>query len=178
MRCLPSRNFSKRESMNEQTAAVLQEMMQRNKGDQKRIEHSLKVYGYAGLLGEMEALSPEIRLILELTAVLHDIGIHVAENKFGFSNGHLQEIEGPPVARHIMEEIGVSAEVVDRVCFIISRHHTFSAIDGIDFQLLVEADFLVNSVEEAVSPEGIEKFVTLNFKTDSGKKLIRELFPR
>lgn len=162
--------------MNEFLADALQEMMHRNRGDQKRIEHSLKVYGYASLLGEMEGLSAEARQVLELTAVLHDIGIHISEAKFGYSDGQKQEIEGPPVARLILEDIGVSAEVVDRVCFIISKHHTFSAIDGLDFQLLVEADFLVNSVEEVVSREGVEKFVSLNFKTSSGKKLIKELF--
>jgi hypothetical protein len=71
----------------------------------------------------------------------------------------------------------VATEIVDRVCFIISKHHTFSDIDGLNFQLLVEADFLANSVEEAVSPEGVEKFVELNFKTESGRNLIGELFP-
>ncbi|MEI7421462.1 MAG: HD domain-containing protein [Prolixibacteraceae bacterium] len=162
--------------MNDLLAASLQEMMRRNRGDQKRIEHSLKVYGYASLLGVMEGLSGKTLEILELTAVLHDIGIHVSEAKYGYSDGHMQEIEGPPVARIILEDIGVSAEIVDRVCYIISKHHTFSAIDGIDFQLLVEADFLVNSVEEGVSPVGVEKFVSLNFKTESGKKLIVELF--
>jgi len=164
--------------MNKQTAAALQAMMLRNRGDQKRIEHSLKVYGYASLLGVMEGLSLEARQILELTAVLHDIGIHVSEAKYGYSDGHKQEIEGPPVARKILDDIGVTAELVDRICYIISKHHTFSAIDGIDFQLLVEADFLVNSVEEEVSPEGVKKFVSLNFKTASGRKLISELFPQ
>jgi hypothetical protein len=80
------------------------------------------------------------------------------------------------VAREILQKLSVSPEVVDRVCFVVSKHHTFSAIDGLDFQLLVEADFLVNSVEEAVSPEGVQKFVALNFKTESGRKLIGELF--
>jgi hypothetical protein len=36
--------------------------------------------------------------------------------------------------------------------------------------LLVEADFLVNPVEEEVSPEGILKFVALTFKSDNHKK--------
>jgi len=42
---------------------------------------------------------------------------------------------------------------------------------------LVEADFLVNAVEEGVSAEGAGKFVSMNFKTESGRKLIMELFP-
>lgn len=159
-----------------QIASALLSMFRANRGDKKRIEHSLKVYGYAQLLGRMEQLDQELQYILELTAILHDIGIYVSEAKYGYSDGHKQETEGPPVAREILENIGVSPEVADRVCFIISKHHTFSAIDGIDFQLLVEADFLVNSVEEEVSPEGVKRFVELNFKTGSGKKVIGELF--
>ena len=163
--------------MDKQIASALYEMIQRNRGDQMRIEHSLKVYGYARLLGILEGLSEEMQFILELAAILHDIGIHVSEAKYGYSDGHKQEIEGPPVAREILENSYVNPEIVERVCFIISKHHTFSAIDAIDFQLLVEADFLVNSVEEEVSPDGVKVFAEKNFKTLSGRKLILELFP-
>jgi HD superfamily phosphodiesterase len=162
--------------MDKQIALALLEMINRNRGDQKRIEHSLKVYGYAQLLGRLEGLTPEKQFILELTAVLHDIGIHVSEAKYGYSDGQKQEIEGPPVAREILENIAVDPAIIDRVCFIVSKHHTFSAIDGIDFQLLVEADFLVNAVEEEVSSDGVDRFVELNFKTESGRKVIGELF--
>jgi uncharacterized protein len=162
--------------MDKQIASALLEMTKRNRSDRKRIEHSLKVYGYAQLLGRLESLSLEKQFILELAAILHDIGIHVAEAKYGYSDGHKQEIEGPPVARQIMENIAIDQRIIERVCFIVSKHHTFSAIDGIDFQLLVEADFLVNSVEEEVSQEGVARFVALNFKTESGKKVIEELF--
>lgn len=162
--------------MDNQIQYALRQMIRHNRGDHKRIEHSLKVFAYAGLLGRMEGLGDKNQFVLELTAILHDIGIHVAEEKYGFSDGKKQETEGPPVAREMLEKIGVGPEITDRVCFIISKHHTFSAIDGIDFQLLVEADFLVNSVEEEVSPEGIQKFVELNFKTASGRELIQELF--
>jgi len=164
--------------MDKLVALALRQMIRHNRGDQKRVEHSVKVFGYAQLLGRLEGLSTENQFVLELTAVLHDIGIQVAELKFGYCNGQLQELEGPPVAREILEAIGVSAEVVDRVCFIVGKHHTFSAIDGIDFQLLVEADFLVNSVEQGISPEGVSRFVALNFKTDSGRKVIMDLFPQ
>ena len=141
----------------------------------KRIEHSLKVTVMLSCSEEWKAIR-EDQFILELTAILHDIGIHVAEARFGYCDGHLQETEGPPVAREILLQIGVSQRVTDSVCYIVSKHHTFSAIDGIDFQLLVEADFLVNSVEEEVSPEGVARFVELNFKTESGKRVIGELF--
>ncbi|MCE1199651.1 MAG: HD domain-containing protein [Marinilabiliales bacterium] len=156
---------------------VLSEMFRCNRQDQKRIEHSLKVWGYARALGILEGLDAGPQFVLELTAILHDIGIHVAESKYGWCDGALQETEGPPVAKEILRNKGVDQQVAERVCFIISKHHTFSAIDGIDFQLLVEADFLVNAVEEGVTTEMATHFMQKNFRTESGKAMLNQLFP-
>ena len=152
-------------------------MMQKNAGDLKRIEHSLKVYAYSHHLGLAEALSDDSFKILELTALLHDIGIHVAERNFGKCTGQDQEKEGPPVAREILQNLDFSAEVIDRVCFIISKHHTFTAIDGADFQLLVEADFLVNSSEDQMSDYQITHFAKNIFRSESGLDYLRLLYP-
>ena len=38
-------------------------------------------------------------------AILHDIGIHKAEEKYKSSAGNYQEIEGPPIAKAIMEKL-------------------------------------------------------------------------
>jgi hypothetical protein len=69
------------------------------------------------------------------------------------------------------------SHVVERICYIISRHHTYSAIDGIDFQLLIEADFLVNSVEDQMTESQITSFSQKYFKSRSGKYLLKLLFP-
>jgi len=153
-------------------------MMQRNSGDIRRIEHSLKVYSYARLLGIAESLDDQTLKILELTALLHDIGIHVAERKFGKSSSYYQEIEGPPVAREILKSLEYDPVIIERVCFIISRHHTFTAVDGIDFQLLVEADFLVNSTEDQLSDHQIISFAKNIFKSNSGLIYLKLLFPK
>ena len=42
----------------------------------------LKVYSYAKTIGEMENLDEKMQEILEVTAVLHDIGIKVSEEKY------------------------------------------------------------------------------------------------
>jgi len=152
-------------------------MMEKNRGDRRRIEHSLKVYAYARLLGKAESLDDELLEIVELTALLHDIGIHVAEKKMGECSSQDQEIEGPPVACEIMAALGFSAMVIARVCYIISKHHTFTAIDNIDFQLLVEADFLVNASEDQMSDVQIINFAKNIFKTKSGINILRLLFP-
>jgi hypothetical protein len=163
--------------MDNRIAKVALAMMQKNSGDIKRIDHSLKVFGYAQLLGAAESLDENTSQILELTALLHDIGIHLAERKYGMSKSHDQEIEGPPVAREILASLDFEPEVVERVCFIISKHHTFTAVNGLDFQLLVEADFLVNSTEDQMSNHQIVHFAKNIFKSKSGMIYLRLLFP-
>ncbi len=153
-------------------------MMQKNRGDIKRIEHTLKVLGYARLLGVAESLDEKTFEILELTALLHDIGIHVAEKKYGRSTSYYQETEGPPVAREILKSLDFKPEIVERVCFIISHHHTFTSVDGVDFQLLVEADFLVNSSEDHMTDHQITNFTKNIFKSKSGLEYLRFLFPQ
>ena len=163
--------------MDKTIASVAVAMMEKNRGDRKRTEHSLKVFSYAQALGKLEELGQEQQQVLELTALLHDIGIHVAEQKYHSSSAHYQELEGPFVAREILENLSVSKDIIERVCFIISRHHTFTAIDGPDFQLLVESDFLVNAVEDNMSDNQIINFSQNIFKSVSGKYFLKLLFP-
>jgi HD superfamily phosphodiesterase len=158
-------------------ASVTVAMMEKNAGDQKRIEHSLKVFSYAQALGRLEGLVIEIQNTLEIAALLHDIGIHIAEKKYQSSAAHYQELEGPVVAEEILQKLSVPQHIIERVCFIISRHHTYSAIDGHDFQLLVESDFLVNAVEDKMSEQQIVSFAQNIFKSESGGYFLKLLFP-
>jgi HD superfamily phosphodiesterase len=163
--------------MDKNIAKVALALMQKNCGDTRRIEHSLKVFAYAQQLGAAESLDDKTLVNLELSALLHDIGIHVSERKYGTSSGYHQEIEGPPVAREILTNLNFEPEVIERVCYIISRHHTYSAVDGIDFQLLVEADFLVNSTEDQLTDRQINNFAKNVFKSESGFTCLKLLFP-
>jgi uncharacterized protein len=158
-------------------ASVAVAMMEKNAGDRKRIEHSLKVFSYAQTLGRLEGLNTEKQQVLEITALLHDIGIHVAEQKYHSSAAHYQEIEGPAVARVTLEDLSVPQHIIERVCFIISRHHTYSAVDGPDFQLLVESDFIVNAVEDKMIEKQIVSSAQNIFKSKSGKYFLKLLFP-
>ena len=49
-------------------------------GDVRRINHFLKVYGFAKAIGEMEGLD-ESTEIIEIAALTHDIGIKNSEKK-------------------------------------------------------------------------------------------------
>lgn len=147
-----------------------------DRGDPKRIQHFLKVYAFAETIGGSEELSPRETDILRAAAVLHDIGIRECERKYGSCAGELQQTEGVPVARDILGSLGADAELTDRVCFLIAHHHTYSGIDSADWQILVEADFLVNIYEEEMSQSAVKSVREKIFKTSAGKKLLDTLY--
>jgi len=120
------------------------------------------------MIGECENLDDSMQEILEVTAVLHDVGIKVAEQKYNSSAGHYQQLEGPPVAKKILDELGYPDDFVERVMYLIAHHHTYTNIDGMDYQILVEADFLVNADEDRLSSDAIENFKEKIFKTTTG----------
>ena len=156
---------------------VIHEMILFDRGDARRIQHFLKVYQFAALIGKLEGLSPEQQEILEIAAILHDIGIIPSEKKYGISNGKLQEQEGPAYARELLNRIGgYGQEFIDRVCFLIAHHHTYEGVDGLDWQILLEADFLVNSFEKNMPEEAIKKFRASVFRTKSGIALLNNQY--
>ena len=145
-------------------------------GQPKRIQHFLKVHAYAKLIGEQEGLDKEILDILEVAELTHDIGIKISEEKYNSSAGKYQEVEGPAVAQQMLEDLQYDKAKTDRVCYLIGHHHTYDQIDGIDYQILVEADFLVNLAEEQSSRETIESVKGKIFKTKTGIWLINKIF--
>lgn len=151
-------------------------MIELYSGDAKRIQHFFKVHSYAKLIAEMENVDEDTLFILEAAALTHDIGIHLCEEKYGNCNGKLQEKEGPAIAKKLLSDLHFEERVSERVQYLIAHHHTYENIDSIDYQILVEADFLVNMYEDELSKEAIEHAYEKIFKTDTGKKLCREMF--
>ena len=145
-------------------------------GDVRRINHFLKVYGFAKAIGEMEGLDESTQEIIEIAALTHDIGIKNSEKKYNSSAGNYQQIEGPPEAKKLLERLGVESGIIDRVCWLIAHHHTYTDIQGIDYQILVEADFLVNFYEDNVSQDSIQSIRDKIFKTLSGKMILNAIY--
>ena len=145
-------------------------------GDPKRIQHFTKVHSYARLIGIGEELDDASLFILEAAAYTHDIGIRVAEEKYGRCDGKLQEQEGLIIAQKMLSQLGFENYIVERICFLIGHHHTYDNIDGLDYQILVEADFLVNLYEDDAGNRAIDKAYKRIFKTETGKKIFRLMF--
>ena len=151
-------------------------MIELYKGDAKRIQHFCKVHSYAKLIAETEEVDDKTLFIIETAALTHDIGIHVCEEKYGNCSGELQEKEGPSLAEKLLKELGFDQDVSNRVQYLIAHHHTYDQVDGIDYQILIEADFLVNLYEDGLSKEKAQIAYNTIFKTNCGKTICREMF--
>lgn len=151
-------------------------MLEYYSADPMRSQHFVKVHSFCALIGRGENLDSETQEILEVAALVHDIGIKVAETKYGKSSGKLQEQEGPAVAEAMLQELGYSEKIIDRVSFLVAHHHTYTDVVGIDYQILLEADFIVNMYEDEMSATAIDSAINKIFKTKTGIKICRDMF--
>ncbi len=158
---------------------VTTEMIAYYAGDVRRINHFLKVYGFARGIGEEENLDAATLRTLEIAALMHDIGIKLSLEIYGSSASKYQEIEGPPIAREILGRLGCDAPTIDRVCWLIAHHHTYNPVDGSDHQILIEADFLVNIFEGNLhGPDGVSvpRLRANTFRTAAGIRYLDCLY--
>ncbi len=160
----------------ERIGEIINAMVSYYTGDPRRINHFLKVYGFAKMIGELEGLDQETQSILEIAALTHDIGIKNSELKYNSSAGNYQELEGPPEAKRLLEALNIKPEWIERVCWLIAHHHTYRNITGPDYQILVEADFLVNAYEDHMSADAIESIRNKIFRTAAGMDLLQRLY--
>lgn len=138
------------------------------------IDHTMKVLDNARqIITEEKTDRLKYGVIIELAAVLHDIGAIEAQKKHGSMEGHFQELEGVPIAAEIMQEQNYEQSIIDRVCYIVGNHHTPENIDDIDFQILWEADLIENmQIMDCIQNEvTLKQFVANNFKTQTGKNI-------
>ena len=162
--------------MNIDIANVLAKMINYEQGCPHRVNHFLKVHSFARIIGEAEGLNTTEQYILEVAAAMHDCGIRASLLKHGYYNGKMQEEEGPAVAEKMMLELGIDETIRGRVSFLIGHHHTYTNIDGIDYRILVEADFLVNILEDGLAKEAALQAYQNIFKTESVKNICQEMF--
>lgn len=147
--------------------------------DQRRIDHALKVLAFAESIMKGEGVDEDMRKVVTITALLHDVGIKSAERKYNSSAGVYQEIEGPPIVAEIMSYQGESAEVIQRVSYIVGGHHTPSKNNGLDFQIIWEADLLVNIAEEGLDSniDKLRDIVAKNYRTVTGTQIVNARYP-
>ena len=164
--------------MDQQLYALYNMMVEFFRGDSRRCQHWIKVHSLARQIAIGEGMEAHALFVLEATAMLHDCGIKPGELKYGVdhAHGHVQEVEGPPVAKAMLEELKFAAADIERICYLIAHHHTYHASEDIDYQILIEADFLVNLYEDNESKDAIRAVRKNIFRTQSGTKIFDDMF--
>ena len=155
---------------------IMEKMIQFSHGNIHDIEHFVKVWSYAKTIGELEKLDSETQFILETEAITHDIACPMCREKYGNANGKLQEKESPALISAFFSDTDMTESQVERVSFVVGHHHTYEGVDGLDWQILLEADYIVNASENEYSKENLQKFLETHAKTEAGKQLIQEIF--
>ncbi len=156
---------------------LIEEMMAVFGEDARRISHAISVLGYAERIAAVEG--GDLAVIIA-AAILHDIGIHQAEIKYNSAAGNYQEIEGPPIAREILERNDFSPQAVEHICRIIANHHSAKNIDTLEFRIIWDSDWLVNIPDDfsGAASEKIRNLVEKVFKTKTGRQIAEDMFLR
>lgn len=142
------------------------------RGNLHDISHFLKVYTFARAIGEGEGLDAETQEILDLSAIVHDIACPLCRKKYGNTNGKYQEQESAPLVEEFFRDMPVESEKVQRISWIVSHHHTYGLSEDLAYQILLEADYLVNAEEKGLPRESIQSALTNIFKTETGKRIL------
>lgn len=155
---------------------IMKKMIDYSNGNRHDINHFMKVHAYAKTIGECEGLDEATQTVLEAAAIVHDIACPLCREKYGNTNGTYQEQEGPSLAVEFLRDSGLSQTVVDRIAYLVGHHHTFYNIDGLDYQILVEADYIVNADESQYPRENIENTLKQIFRTKTGSDILESMY--
>ena len=155
---------------------LMEKMIAFSNGNIHDIDHFVRVWNYARTIGALEGLDADTQYVLEVAAIVHDIACPLCREKYGDTNGKRQEEEGAPMAAAFLEDSGMTAAQVERVSYLVGHHHTFTDIDGADYQILIEADYIANATENGYSLNNVRNFEEKVFRTGAGRRLLKAIF--
>ena len=156
---------------------VIEKMIAFSAGNLHDIDHFLKVYALAKTIGEAEELDAHTQETLELAAVVHDIACPLCREKYGNTLGKNQERESAPLVEAFFAELPACAADTARISWLVTHHHTYTDVDGLDHRILLEADFLVNAGESGYTRTAIEAARQRVFHTAAGLRLLDSMYP-
>ena len=155
---------------------IMAKMIAFSEGNLHDIDHFIRVWTYARTIGELEGLDGETQFILEAAAITHDIACPLCREKYGNTNGKYQEAEGTVMVEAFLADAGLTEAQVRRVKHLVGHHHTFTGIDGADYQILIEADYIANACENGYDKQNIANFMERIARTGAGRRLMRDVF--
>ncbi|OUP80558.1 phosphohydrolase [Lachnoclostridium sp. An169] len=159
-------------------AKIVNKMIDFYRGNRSDVRHFLKVYAYAQTIGRLEGLDEKTSDTLEIAAIVHDIACPLCREKYGNTNGKHQEEESEELLKIFLSEFALPKEMEERIIYLVTHHHTYTNVEGMDYQILLEADYLVNADESEYSDEAIRNFRERVFKTQSSLHMLDSIYLR
>jgi DNA-directed RNA polymerase subunit RPC12/RpoP len=154
---------------------LLQALEEHFAPERRHVEHAVAVLAFAEELMRDEEADWHI---VVPAALLHDMGVKPALEKYGSADAAYQEREGPPLARAVLLRLGLQLPDIDEVCDIIAHHHTPRPQETANFRVVYDADGLVNlaSLAPALQPEELRQRIGRLFLTQAGRRKAEELY--
>lgn len=157
---------------------ILHNMLLRPDLSMHDINHLLKVYAYTSCLAQAESLSQRDQNAAKIAAIVHDIACPLCRQKFGKAIWTQQEYYGGLLVRQFFVETDIDQDLLEDIVYMVEHHHTLTAVNSLPFQILVEADFLVNADEHPYSQAQCQVAENAVFKTVTGKALLHGIYLR
>ena len=175
---LPPEVVAEQENLLKDRVAV--EVKRYFKQDFRRIGHAMRVARYAERIGKAEG--GHLAVILS-AAYLHDVGIPIAEEKYGSSAPEYQEKEGPEIAKSILSKLNAPEKLIDLVCDIVGHHHHPRPDDTIEFKVVYDSDWITNKEEklkteppnEESDKKSLSDAIHASMLTEGGRKVAKEV---
>lgn len=129
-------------------------------GDMGKVQHFVRVYTLAKSIGELEHLSDEEQLDLELAALTHSV----------------EKETRVPVVRDMLRECGIAETAAMHVCHMIENTENYEHIGTLDHQILIEAKMIVDFKEHNTPVNDIVRQAEDIFITNTGKLFLKRAF--
>lgn len=151
---------------------ILIEALKFENGHIRRTQHILKVHSLAKLFAEKLGLDKKALELLEIAAILHDIGIKSCKDKGVNPSLENQLIEVKMILSNFSKKYEISPKEEKEIYFLIENHHNYLDLNNLSQQILIEADLIINIFEK--NKEGIEGYREY-FRTDIGREILDTL---
>ena len=148
--------------------------------DSTQIAHTLFVHEYTRMLSMREGYDERKRGLLEIAALLHDIGCPSAKWKYGDSQPIHQQQEGMCIAADwfASDPSWLDTQEAQWIVDVVGAHHNAVKAEALGFEVLYEADLIVNLFEGYYPVDYADVYYHKMVRTKSGKQLFRQLFAR
>lgn len=146
--------------MNESINKVAKRMKQYHHADPAKVQRFVRVYTLSKTIGELEHLPEQTQENLELSALMHAVA---GEDKTA-------------VITQILSECSLDDEVIERVCYIVENRHNYDHVSGLDHQILIEAEMIVDFKEHDTPEKEIIRLAEERFITNYGKLMLKRAF--